>query len=71
MQHHVSTGSLCFRDGNQDRETAFECAAVLEDGDGGFTVLASCGMRHEESVEFAECPVASRWVLLRAGMVQS
>lgn len=53
-----------------DGEESYEHVALHEHGDGECDVVAACGLRHEESVEFAECPVASRWVLLRAGMVQ-
>lgn len=28
-------------------------------------VLAICGVSHEEPVDYMDCPVASRWVLVR------
>lgn len=35
--------------------------------DGRPHTFAECGITHDESTDYMDCPVASRWTLLRVG----
>lgn len=62
--------SAAYQIHRDDGEELYEHVALHEHGDGECDVIANCGVRHTDSIPFDECVVASRWVLVRAGMAQ-
>lgn len=41
-------------------------AVISMKADGDFHTVAECGIDHGEEMEYMDCPVASRWTIVRA-----